>query len=81
MVSQITFDTMIQGNNMLSDTKLRNLKPQEKIYKVADRDGLYVAVTRAGGISFRYNYTLNGRQETVTFGQYGVGGISLAEAR
>jgi len=48
---------------MLTDTKLRNLKPQEKMYKVADRDGLYVAVTKAGG-SFRYNYTLNGRQET-----------------
>jgi integrase len=66
---------------MLSDTKLRNLKAQDKMYKVADRDGLYVAVTKAGGISFRYNYTLNGRQETVTFGQYGVGGITLAEAR
>lgn len=66
---------------MLTDTKLRNLKAQDKMYKVADRDGLYVAVTKAGGISFRYNYSLNGRQETVTFGQYGVGGITLAEAR
>ena len=50
---------------MLSDTKLRNLKAQDKMYKVADRDGLYVAVTKAGGISFRYNYTLNSRQEIV----------------
>lgn len=66
---------------MLTDTKLRNIKAQDKMYKVADRDGLYVAVTKAGGISFRYNYSLNGRQETVTFGQYGVGGITLAEAR
>ena len=37
---------------MLTDTKLRNLKPQDKLYKVIDRDGLYVAVTRAGSISF-----------------------------
>jgi integrase len=51
------------------------------MYKVADRDGLYVAVSKSGGISFRYNYTFNGRQETVTFGQYGIGGITLAEAR
>lgn len=29
---------------MLTDTKLRNLKPQDKLYKVNDRDGLYVAV-------------------------------------
>lgn len=66
---------------MLTDTKLRNLKPTGKLYKVADRDGLYVAVTPSGTISFRYNYALNGRQETITFGRYGPGGITLAEAR
>ena len=66
---------------MLTDTKLRNLKPRDKLYKVNDRDGLYVAVTPAGSISFRYNYSINGRQETLTFGRYGVGGITLAEAR
>lgn len=66
---------------MLTDTRLRTLKPQDKLYKVNDRDGLYVAVTPAGSISFRYNYSINGRQETVTFGRYGLGGITLAEAR
>jgi hypothetical protein len=58
-----------------------NLKPKDKIYKVNDRDGLYVAVTPAGSISFRYNYSINGRQETLTFGRYGIGGITLSEAR
>lgn len=66
---------------MLTDTKLRNLKPRDKIYKVNDRDGLYVAVTKAGAISFRHNYSIKGRQETLTIGRYGVGGITLAEAR
>jgi hypothetical protein len=66
---------------VLTDTKLKNLKPQEKLYKVSDRDGLYVAVLTSGSVSFRYNYSINGRQETITFGCYGVGGISLAEAR
>jgi hypothetical protein len=61
---------------MLTDTKLRNIKPQDKLYKVNDRDGLYVAVTPAGAISFRYNYSINGRQETITFGRYGTGGIT-----
>lgn len=46
---------------MLTDTKLRNLKPKDKLYKVNDRDGLYVAVTPAGSISFRYNYSIHGR--------------------
>lgn len=45
---------------MLTDTKLRNLKPKEKLYKVNGRDGLYVAVTAAESISFRYNYSING---------------------
>ncbi len=66
---------------MLTDTKLRNLKPQDKLYKVNDRDGLYVAVTPAGTISFRYNYSLNGRQETLTIGRYGKRGVTLSEAR
>jgi len=38
-------------------------------------------VTPAGSISFRYNYSINGRPETVTFDGYGVAGITLAEAR
>lgn len=66
---------------MLTDTRLRSLKPQDKLYKVSDRDGLYVAVTKSGVISFRYDYRFNGRRETVTFGRYSADGITLAEAR
>lgn len=65
---------------MLTNTKLRDLKPQDKLYKVNDRDGLYVAVTLAGAISLRYNYSINGRPKAFTFGRYGVGGITLSEA-
>ncbi|RMP64369.1 hypothetical protein ALQ18_03861 [Pseudomonas marginalis pv. marginalis] len=77
----MVFFSMESVTAMLTDTKLRNLKPKEKLYKVNDRDGLYVAVTAACSISFRYNYSINGRQETITFGRYGVGGVTLAEAR
>lgn len=66
---------------MLSDTSLRNLKPQDKTYKVADRDGMYVTVSPKGTIAFRLDYRLNGRRETLTIGRYGSGGISLALAR
>ena len=55
---------------MLSDTKIKTLKPKDRLYRVADRDGLYLAVTRTGVKSFRYNYKIDGRQETITFGQY-----------
>lgn len=64
---------------MLTDTKLKALKPKEKLYKVADRDGLYVAVLKSGAISFRYDYRINDRHETIAIGLYGQ--ITLAEAR
>lgn len=66
---------------MLTDTKLKNLKSQGSLYKVTDRDGLYVAVSPAGTITFRYDYRINGRRETLTIGRYGPSGISLAQAR
>lgn len=66
---------------MLTDTKLKNLKPRDKLYKVSDRDGLYVSVAKSGTVSFRYDYRINGRRETLTIGRYGADGISLAEAR
>ena len=66
---------------MLSDTALRNLKPKSLIYKVSDRDGMYVTVSPAGTITFRYDYRLHGRRETLTIGRYGALGISLGLAR
>lgn len=66
---------------MLTDTKLKSLKPKDRLYKVADRDGLYVAVNAGGTLSFRYDYRFNGRRETIYFGSYGPDGVSLAEAR
>jgi hypothetical protein len=66
---------------MLTDTQLKNLKPTGKLYKLVDRDGLYVAVTPSGVVSFRYDYRLNGRRETLVLGQYGPEGLTLGEAR
>lgn len=66
---------------MLTDIALKKLKAKEKIYKVADRDGMYVAVAPSGQVTFRYDYRVNGRRETLTIGRYASNGISLAEAR
>jgi integrase len=66
---------------MLTDAALKSLKPKDKPYKVADRDGMYALVTVKGTVSFRLDYRLNGRRETVTLGQYGSEGLSLARAR
>ena len=66
---------------MLTDISLKNLKPKDKIYKVSDRDGMYVAVLPSGQVSFRLDYRVNGRRETLTLGSYGQDGLSLAQAR
>lgn len=66
---------------MLTDAALRNLKPKSKIYKASDRDGMYVTASPSGTVTFRYDYRLHGRRETLTLGRYGPGGISLARAR
>ncbi len=66
---------------MLTDTALKNLKALDNSYKVADRDGMYVVVATSGTVTFRYDYRLNGRRETLTLGRYGPSGISLARAR
>lgn len=55
---------------MLTDTELKKLKQTEKTYKVADRDGMYVSVATSGTKSFRYDYRINGRRETLTIGRY-----------
>lgn len=66
---------------MLTDTALKHLKSKTKKYKVTDRDGMYVLVIPSGAKTFRLDYRLNGRRETLTIGRYGPGGLSLAEAR
>ena len=55
---------------MLTDMQLRALKPTGKIYKVVDQQGLYAAVTRTGVVSFRFDYRVNGRRETLVIGKY-----------
>ena len=66
---------------MLTDMAIKALKAQKKLYKVSDRDGMYVVVQPSGAIVFRYDYRLNGRRETLTLGRYGPEGLSLARAR
>ncbi|RVJ14778.1 tyrosine-type recombinase/integrase [Sinorhizobium medicae] len=66
---------------MLTDTAIKALRSQKKLYKVSDRDGMYVVVQPSGAVVFRYDYRLNGRRETLTLGRYGPDGLSLARAR
>lgn len=42
---------------------------------------MYLVVRPSGAITFRYDYRLNSRRETLTLGQYGPADLSLARAR
>ena len=62
---------------MLTDTALRNLKPKSLTYKASDRDGMYVTVSPAGTVTFRYDYRLNGRRGGRAWADCGFGGPEL----
>jgi hypothetical protein len=61
--------------------RLKKLKLKHKSYKIADRDGMYAFVANTGQVTFRYDYRLNGRRETLTIGRYGDDGMTLFIAR
>ena len=68
--------TVFSEDPVLTDAALKALKPKDKGYKVTDRDGMYVYVTPGGTITFRLDYRLNGRRETLQLGRYGRGRAS-----
>jgi len=63
----------------LTDTRIRNLKPREKAYQVADDHGLVLEVRPVGQKAWLYRYRLYGKQEKFSIGSYPA--LSLAEAR
>ncbi|SSU62174.1 prophage integrase [Acinetobacter baumannii] len=64
---------------MLSDSKIKTLKPTEKMYRILDAERLYIEVRPSGKKIWRFKYTLNGKEGTISFGEYP--SVSLAEAR
>ncbi|HHL2712588.1 TPA: tyrosine-type recombinase/integrase, partial [Yersinia enterocolitica] len=64
----------------LTDTKVRNAKPQEKAYQLQDGNGLYLDVRPSGVKTWRYRYWVTPTKD----GRYTIGSypaVSLAEAR
>ena len=64
----------------LTDTKIRSMKPNGKIQKESDGDGLYAYIGgKSKGISWQMVYRFENKQKVLTLGRYPE--ISLAEAR
>lgn len=64
---------------MLTDIKLRNLKPRATLYRVADAAGLCIEISPSGAKLWRYRYRYNGKASMLSLGEYPA--VSLAEAR
>jgi len=58
------------GYQILTDTKCRAAKPQEKSYKLSDAHGLYLFVAPTGLRSWRWKYRVAGREKVLTIGSY-----------
>lgn len=64
---------------MLTDTKLRSLKPKASPFRVADANGLCIEVRPSGAKVWRYRYRYLGKASIVTLDEYP--SISLQAAR
>lgn len=64
---------------MLTDTKLRALKPKPNVYRVADSNGLAIEVRPTGSKLWRYRYRYAGKASMATLGEYPA--VTLSDAR
>jgi integrase len=64
---------------MLTDAKLRALRPRDSLYRVADAQGLAVEVPPVGALRWRFRYRFEGKAKMLSLGTYPT--ISLAQAR
>ncbi|WP_436872292.1 tyrosine-type recombinase/integrase [Acinetobacter haemolyticus] len=64
---------------MLNDTKIKQLKAQDKIYRVADQGGLCIEVRPNGSKLWRFRYRFLGTAKMISLGEYPI--VTLAQAR
>lgn len=63
----------------LTDTKIKNAKPQNKQYKIYDSRGLFMIIAQSGGKWWRFKYRFDGKEKQLSMGVYP--DVSLAKAR
>src|SRR3546814_15473726 len=68
-------------NPMLTHIKITTAKPSEKLYKLHDTLGLYLAVKPNGSKLWRMNYRFLGKQKTLHLGKWPAVGPAAARAK
>lgn len=64
---------------MLTDAKVRNIKPLDKKIRYTDEKGMYLEVTPSGGMYWRMKFRFNKKESIFSMGTYP--DVSLAKAR
>jgi len=65
----------------LESRKEARNRPKERYDETVDgREGLMVRVFPSGAVSFRFRYTSGGKRRVMVLGEFGAGGLSLADA-
>ena len=64
---------------MLTNTQIKNLKPNGKLYRELDSLGLYIEVNKSGSKTWRQRFYINGKENMLTLGAYP--DVSLLDAR
>lgn len=72
---------ILEGFELMALTELaiRNLKPKNKVYRVADSNGLTLEISPTGSKLWRWRYYYQGKAQMLALGKYPA--VSLAEAR
>ena len=63
----------------LTDISIKNAKPRERDYKLADGGGLYLLVTVSGGKLWRLKFRIDGIERKLSLGKYPA--LGLGDAR
>ncbi|OZI64508.1 tyrosine-type recombinase/integrase [Bordetella genomosp. 11] len=64
----------------LNDRLIRNAKPKDKPYSLADGDGLSLIVSPTGRKSWSFRYRVEGKQSAAVLGEYPAMGLAQARA-
>jgi Arm DNA-binding domain len=65
----------------LTDTRVRNAKPEAKPYKLSDGGGMYLLVKPDGGRYWRLDYRFSGKRRTLALGVYPITTLSSARTQ
>jgi len=65
---------------MLTDTAIKNAKPQTKPVKLSDGMGMHLLITPAGGKLWRMSYRFDDKQKTLALGKYPEMSLVVARA-